>query len=174
LWEMWIFSELILDPVFFDNGDFDFEKSLFLKSFQAEEFDSKRLSSCDFTGKIVGLALRSWYFSKSLEREKEIIKNIIWFILSAWAREIILLPHSFHKTDLQANDKMFLEQFVRENLILWGETMNEVYEIYKNRQLDICFTMRLHSLILCSVYDIPFINLSYSKKTDETIKKLQE
>ncbi len=172
--EMGIASEIILDPVFSDNGHFSPDKKLLLWVFQAEWFRPEKLASFDFTGKIVGLALRSGYFSKSEVEEKEIIKNLLQFLLGAGAREIILLPHSFHKTDLQANDKVFLEQFETEDIVLWWENMEKIYAIYKNRQIDICFAMRLHSLILCQVYKIPFITLSYAKKTEETIKKLQE
>ncbi|NUJ97956.1 polysaccharide pyruvyl transferase family protein [Candidatus Gracilibacteria bacterium] len=174
LGEMGISSEIILDPVFFDNGKFFPDKNLLLGNFPSKGFDTKNLSSYDFTGKIVGLALRGGYFSKSREEENEIIKNILGFILSAGAREVLLLPHSFHKTDIQANDKIFLEQFVGEDIIIGGENIKKIYEIYKNKQIDICFCMRLHSIILCQVYKIPFITLSYAKKTDETIKKLQE
>jgi len=172
--EMGIASEIILDSVFFDNWKFFPDKNLLLWNFPSKWFDIKNLSSYDFTGKIVGLALRSGYFSKSEAKENEIIKNILWFILNAWAREILLLPHSFHKTDMQANDKIFLEQFETEDIVLWWENIEKIYAIYKNRQIDICFAMRLHSLILCQVYKIPFITISYAKKTDETIKKLQE
>ncbi|MDR1987210.1 MAG: hypothetical protein LBQ24_00060 [Candidatus Peribacteria bacterium] len=47
--------------------------------------------------------------------------------------------------------------------------MNSVYEVYKNKEIDFCFAQRLHSIILCWVYEIPFVGVSYSKKTDEIL-----
>jgi len=44
--------------------------------------------------------------------------------------------------------------------------MQEIYDVYKQKQIDICFSMRLHSMILASVYKIPFFAFSYAKKTD--------
>ena len=50
--------------------------------------------------------------------------------------------------------------------------MQETYEQYKNKKIDICLSQRLHSMILSNVYGIPFIWISYSKKTDEFLKGL--
>jgi len=50
--------------------------------------------------------------------------------------------------------------------------MQESYDIYKNKKIDICLVMRLHAIILSQVYGIDFIAFSYSKKTDEVLKIL--
>jgi polysaccharide pyruvyl transferase WcaK-like protein len=50
--------------------------------------------------------------------------------------------------------------------------MQESYEIYTKKKIDINLAMRLHSIILSHVYSIPYIAISYSKKTDEITKKL--
>jgi polysaccharide pyruvyl transferase WcaK-like protein len=52
--------------------------------------------------------------------------------------------------------------------------MMEVYDAYKNKEIDICIAMRLHSIILSHVYEIPFIGLSYSTKTDEVLNELKK
>jgi polysaccharide pyruvyl transferase WcaK-like protein len=50
--------------------------------------------------------------------------------------------------------------------------MMSVYETYKNKEIDFCFAMRLHSIILCQVYGISFMGVSYSTKTEEILKEL--
>jgi len=52
------------------------------------------------------------------------------------------------------------------------KSMQEVYEAYTKRGVDINIAMRLHSIILSEVYEIPYIALSYSQKTEEQLKKL--
>jgi polysaccharide pyruvyl transferase WcaK-like protein len=42
--------------------------------------------------------------------------------------------------------------------------MSETYYNYKEKRIDFCFAMRLHSMILSQVYGIPFIGLKYSNK----------
>jgi polysaccharide pyruvyl transferase WcaK-like protein len=39
--------------------------------------------------------------------------------------------------------------------------------------MDLCLAMRLHSMILSQVYEIPFVAFSYSKKTEELVKKIR-
>jgi polysaccharide pyruvyl transferase WcaK-like protein len=71
---------------------------------------------------------------------------------------VILLPHSFHKNDKQANDHLFLSKFLRINeKIRIINSMEEVYTKYIYKEFDICLAMRLHSIILSQVYEIPFI-----------------
>jgi polysaccharide pyruvyl transferase WcaK-like protein len=52
-------------------------------------------------------------------------------------------------------------------------SLQEVYNAYRNREIDFCFAERLHSIILCQVYGIPFIGVSYSKKTEEILGELK-
>lgn len=111
--------------------------------------------------KKVWLAFRSW----KLQDENKQISELIDLIISNGG-EVILLPHSFHKTDILANDYEFLKQFVREKVSITN-SMFETYEIYKKNLIDICISMRLHSMILSQVYDIDFISISYSQKTSE-------
>jgi polysaccharide pyruvyl transferase WcaK-like protein len=39
--------------------------------------------------------------------------------------------------------------------------------------MDFCFAERLHSIILCQVYDIPFLGVTYSTKTKEILEELK-
>jgi len=50
--------------------------------------------------------------------------------------------------------------------------MKESYEIYTNKKIDLNLASRLHSIILSQVYEIDFIAISYSTKTDEIISYL--
>lgn len=69
---------------------------------------------------------------------------------------------------------MFMEEFTREGREI-KTSLSEVYNWYiENQNKKLLVSMRLHSIILASVYDIPQIVLSYSQKTDEVIKKLQD
>lgn len=156
-------SEIILDPVFSDNGEVGLEKytkNFLLKKIEANTFFLWDIKGIDFSGKRVWLALRSWY----LNNEKTVINEIIDFILnSGW--KIVLLPHSFHTWDDSANDFKFLSQFIQP----WVDTttsLNETYEIYKQKKIDFCLSMRLHSMILSQVYWIDFIAIKYAKKWD--------
>jgi polysaccharide pyruvyl transferase WcaK-like protein len=36
-------------------------------------------------------------------------------------------------------------------------SMQETYDFYKNKKLDIVLAQRLHSIILSQVYEIPFV-----------------
>lgn len=168
--ELWINSSLVLDPVFYDNGENTLEKWILLWSFSSKNFRPEMLEWIDFTGKIVGVALRKWYFSKFEHLEKLMVAEFFHFLLEKWAREIVLIPHSFHPTDNSANDRVFLDQFLSDKVVIAGETLEEVYRVYTEKRIDLCIAMRLHSIILSQVYKIPFISLSYAKKTEEIIK----
>ncbi|MBT3727524.1 hypothetical protein HOG21_07940 [bacterium] len=85
------------------------------------------------------------------------MNQIIDYLLEKKAK-VILLPHSFHKTDDLANDFKFLNKFFRINeQVLIVDSMEDVYSKYIYREFDICLAMRLHSMILSQVYSIPFI-----------------
>ncbi len=172
--EIWIDSQIKKDPVFFDNWLETNQKSI-IWSIDSKNFDISKLEAFDFKNIKVWIAFRTWYLveksnmSRRLEQWK--IKEIINYIIKSWWK-VILLPHSFHDWDIVSNDYLFLKQFVWD----WVEikkSMFEVYDVYKNREIDICFSMRLHSIILSHVYRIPFIWVSYSQKTDEILNSLK-
>lgn len=170
LQELWIQSEVVQDPVFFDTNQN--EKGGVLFSNTSEQFNIKSLSRIDFQDKKVGIALRKWFLGKTKNEhlEKLMIEEILSHIESKWGK-IVLLPHSFHKTDILANDFVFLSQFLKEGRSI-SESMYETYNIYLHKEIDICFSMRLHSIILSHIYGIDIVALSYSKKTEEVLKKL--
>lgn len=166
-------SEVVLDPVFYDNGDFTPDKKLVLASIASKSFRPEMLENIDVSWKIIGVALRKWYFSKFEHLEKLMVAEFIHFLLEKWAREILLIPHSFHIIDNDANDRVFLENFVSDKVVIAWEDIKEVYSVYKEKRIDMCISMRLHSIILSAVYKIPFVSLSYAKKTEEIMKMLK-
>lgn len=185
--DIWIESILLDDPVmsdkncssFFPLGGESWKEVLCGENSEegiiwvhnSKSFQISDLVHYDFTSKKVWLALRSWYFwKKSWEEERIFIDKCCRYIEEKWW-SIIFLPHSFHDLDTLANDYIFMKQFLTENREI-KTNMQEVYEVYQNRKTDINISMRLHSIILSHVYEIPQIVLSYSVKTDEIIKKL--
>ena len=163
-----ISSEIVKDPVFFENN----KKWTILNAINSREFSLKDIEKYNFWNKKVWIALRKGYIwtSRNDKIEELLVNEVLNFIEKKWGK-IILLPHSFHKVDIKANDKVFLEKFMTEKREI-KNSLEDVYEIYKKREIDICIGMRLHSIILSYVYGIDCIALSYSIKTDETIKKL--
>jgi len=118
-----------------------------------------------------------WLSLRNQNREnytKNIIEIINYFLKNNC--EIILIPHSFHKTDKKANDYIFLNKIknnINSNKIKICNNLDESYKIYTNKIIDLNLASRLHSIILSQVYNIGFIAISYSTKTDEVIKKLK-
>lgn len=160
LTKLWIKSQKVLDPVFYDNGEFIENNKLLLKSIEPNEFWVWIFSTVDISWKTIWLALRKWYFWK---KEIDKINEVIEYLLKNNSK-IILLPHSFHKNDEVANDYLYLKQFLKP----WVEISNSIYEtydFYKQKKIDLCLSMRLHSMILSKVYGIEFIAIKYSKKT---------
>ncbi len=187
--EIWIESEVIDDPVFFDKDeiiDFIWEKAvkkyefknLLVKKIESSEFNLKDLEMIDFSDKKVWVAFRSWFITKSWNKKIEILvfREFLNYLVSQNAT-VYMLPHSIHKEDINSNDLAFYKNVLEGNKykdkVVLLNTIESVYEIYKNSLIDVCLSMRLHSMILSQVYDIPFIAFSYSKKTAELIKKLK-
>ncbi len=167
---LWIKSEIELDPVFFDNWNPP-EKTSQIEKINSFEFSVENLKNKDFSfsGKTVWIAFRSSYLVKksniSERMEEWILREIIIYLVLSGAK-IIMLPHSFHKTDKKANDYIFLKKFIWNNSVEIKKDLSSVYNIYKNKKIDFCLSMRLHSMILCEVYQIPYIAVSYSNKTE--------
>jgi len=171
--KLWIESEIILDPVFYDNKEAKINRNLCLKKLDSKNFKLDDLKYIDFSWKKVWLAFRRGYFSKSENPQIEIyiIKELIEYLQSKKAK-VILLPHSFHKTDILANDFEWMKLILGkvENVEI-TTSMFDTYEVYKDKKIDICMAERFHSIILSNVYDIPFVAFSYSKKTFEVLKE---
>jgi len=166
--KLWINSKIVKDPVFSEIETKNRDNFL-IKKVKANKFWVADLEELDLEWKKVALALRSWYLDSDSSREEEKINQIIDYLLEKKAK-VILLPHSFHKTDYLANDFKFLNKFFRINeQVLIVDSMEDVYSKYIYREFDICLAMRLHSMILSQVYSIPFIWISYSTKTDELL-----
>ncbi len=173
---LWINSTIEKDPVFYDAWELVTKKSI-IWTVSSYFFDKTLFSDFDLSWKKIGLAIRAWYFVEksnvSVRMEEWRIREVINYLVWEWA-QVVLLPHSFHDSDDLANDFLFLINFVWEEGVSIKQDMNEVYEAYKNKEIDICIAMRLHSIILSHVYEIPFIGLSYSTKTDEVLNELKK
>lgn len=173
---LWINSTIEKDPVFYDAWELVTKKSI-IWTVSSYFFDKTLFSDFDLSWKKIGLAIRAWYFVEksnvSVRMEEWRIREVINYLVWEWA-QVVLLPHSFHDSDDLANDFLFLTNFVWETWVSIKQDMNEVYEAYKNKEIDICIAMRLHSIILSHVYEIPFIGLSYSTKTDEVLNELKK
>ncbi|MDD3794143.1 MAG: polysaccharide pyruvyl transferase family protein [Candidatus Gracilibacteria bacterium] len=169
-------SNIEKDPVFYDDGELVTKKSI-IGTVSSYHFDKTLFRDFDLSGKKIGLAIRAGYFVEksniSSRMEEGRIREVINYLVGQGA-EVVLLPHSFHDSDELANDFLFLTNFVGETGVSIKQDMNEVYETYKNKEIDICVAMRLHSIILSHVYEIPFIGLSYSTKTDEVLNELKK
>jgi len=160
-------SEVVLDPVFYDNK---FENNISdiiwkinIKGNIIEQI--KNIKDLNIEWKKVWLAFRSWF----IQNERVIIWEVIEYLLNKWAK-VVLIPHSFHLDNQESNDYNFLSYFSDKYWISIKKTMLESYNIYKNNNIDYCFSMRLHSIILSTVYGIKIISFSYSKKTEILIK----
>lgn len=176
LQSVWIKSEIEKDPVFYDKWELQ-DKNYCIKKTISTEFKITDLDNIKFSWKKVWIAFRAFYLSSSkaeemtkFEKRLEFLKveEIINYI-KKWGWEPILLPHSFHKTDEKANDYTFLRPFAKKYTLIISENIQETYLFYKDKKIDICFSMRLHSIILSTVYEIPFVAFSYSIKTDEVL-----
>lgn len=155
---LWVDSTIIKDPVFSDNWDYVDNPSLELKSINASEFSLEDIKDIDFSQKKVWIAFRSWY----LGNEELIIKEVINYIISNLG-EVVLLPHSFHKIDKKANDYEFLSLYEWDKVSI-TKNMQETYDVYNQKKIDICLSMRLHSVILSKVYRIEYVKIIYADK----------
>jgi polysaccharide pyruvyl transferase WcaK-like protein len=175
LHEMKIVAHEIEDPVFHDNPLYLPKRKSLLQVLPSTSFQLKDLEHIDIQDKKIGIAFRSGYIARWKNKDVEVAKiwEMIHFLIGRGAKKILLLPHSFHKADKQANDFIFLRQFISSKVDIC-DSMEEVYDQYRFKKIDLCFAMRLHSIILSQVYSIPFIAFSYAQKTDEIIKKITQ
>lgn len=173
---LWINSSIEKDPVFYDAWELVTKKSI-IWTISSYHFDKTLFRDFDLAWKKIWLALRAWYFVEksnvSVRMEEWRIREVINYLVWEWA-QVVLLPHSFHDSDDLANDLLFLINFVWESGVSIKQNMFEVYDAYKNKEIDICIAMRLHSIILSHVYEIPFVWVSYSTKTDEVLNELKK
>lgn len=155
-------SKIVDDPVMSEWHD----AGKILGTHAANDIQISDFESYDFFGKKVWLALRKGY----LKWEEKFIENLCTYIEKKWGK-VVFLPHSIHPSDEKANDYIYMKQFLNYEREIYVN-LAEVYTVYSHKMLDVVVSMRLHSMILSRVYGIPQIALSYSKKTDELLKKL--
>ncbi len=187
----WDILSLEKDPVFSNKKKYRVRKMALTiekpvtknTSFQVY-IDSKKLSSfwsilkshsINFNGKRVGVSMRSlpidWY-------EADLIDILSQIIEKGW--DLIFIPHSFHASDTLANDfiflekiKIFLEKKFNKQFFI-ASNLEESYETYTQKKIDINLAQRLHAIILSYTYEINFIAISYSKKTDEILNQMRK
>lgn len=173
--EIGIKSEIVDDPVMqesphlWEELKWGYVKGNILKTLCSQNFSTEDFKMHDFTGKKVGLALRSWYMWSEGNKK---VEELCQFIENKWGK-IVFLPHSLHPTDIQANDYEFMKQFINYEREIYA-SLGEVYSAYTHKLIDIVISMRLHSIILSYVYGIDQITLSYSQKTEEVLKKFMK
>lgn len=178
LLKVWIKSEIIDDPVLSENIENKDIKSYLIKEIETYNFSLKDLENIDLENKNIWITFRAWYIWKSWSEKLEIfmVRELIELLLSKNSK-VFLLPHSINLTDRKSNDLEYYKKIVSwtkfEYKVYIAETIEEVYDFYKERKLDLCLAMRLHSMILSQVYEIPFVAFSYSKKTEELVKKIR-
>lgn len=150
----------------------DLKSKLILKNLKIESsliYDPVFLLSTKeenkFKTKTVWISLRKGY----LKNEEENIKQMVLFLSRLWYK-IIFLTHSFHLKDWLANDYEFLKTFSKKYKLWITNSLIETLSVYK--KLDFVIAMRFHSIILSIIYNIPFLWLSYSQKTEEILKTI--
>ena len=151
-------SGILADPVLSDQVIA--KKWKLLKSLDSRSFDRADFEWIDFQGKKIGIAMRQLKWNSYKKRVRELLE----YIVQCWWK-LVYLPHSFHKTDELANDYCFLWWF--QEKIKWKIThsMEETYNVYTAKKIDMLIGQRLHSMILAQVYGIEYVWLSYSDKT---------
>ncbi len=178
LQNQWIKSEIIDDPVFSENWNFETDNSYLIKEIESYNFSLKDLENVPIENKKIWITFRSSFIWKSWNEKIEIfmIRELVEFLLSKNCK-IFFLPHSLHSIDSKSNDLDYYKKIILwtklENKVSIIETLEEVYNFYKEKKIDLCLAMRLHSMILSQVYEIPFVAFSYSKKTEELVKKIR-
>lgn len=114
------------------------------------------------TIKTIGIALRKWFLPDAVVREICQKLSSLWY-------EILLLPHSLHPTDEISHDGYYLQDFLSPG-ISTTQTIEQTLEGYK--KCHIMLSMRLHSMILAIDHHVPFIGISYGKKTQYLLQDL--
>lgn len=125
--------------------------------------NSKKLND---KSKLIWISLRYKY----LKDEENNIKQIILYLSKKWY-DITFISHSIHEEDRLANDYLLLRDFAKKYNLWITRTIKDTLSTYPN--LKFVIWMRLHSLVLSTIFDIPFLALNYWVKTDELLKNLE-
>lgn len=112
--------------------------------------------------KKIWFAIRWW----CIKDEQKSIEEMIEFVQSLWF-EPLFFSHSFHEK-IDENDAISMNKIAQKYNIKQTKNIQETLTLYS--ELDYVIAGRLHASILSTVYAIPHIILSYSRKTDEFAK----
>ena len=114
----------------------------------------------------VGISVRASY----IPDEARAIREMVWYIRAS-GYEVVFLSHSLHPTDPHADDAAFVRGiFTGEEAVRITETLAETLVAYE--EVELVVGMRLHSMILSTVYAIPFLPVSYGAKTREYLDSI--
>ena len=181
--------ELLKDPVFYDkennlNVQKIINKKHLISDLKIKDLNVQNIKKI-IENKNINLEWKKIWIALRRQKSEKYLENIVQIIKYFLDKKvkIIFIPHSFHKTDNLANDFLFFEEILNSPVIPFNKgdedkikickTMKESYEIYKQKKIDLNLASRLHSIILSQVYEIDFIWVSYSKKTDEVLKMMK-
>lgn len=114
------------------------------------------------TQKTIGVAFRKGFLPDAVV--SEMMKK-----LQKEGYEILLLPHSLHPTDENSHDGYYLQNFLFPG-VKTSQSIEQTLEYYK--QCHIVLAMRFHSMILASIHSIPFVGISYGKKTSSLLSEM--
>lgn len=116
----------------------------------------------EFQSRTIGIALRKGFVPD--ETILQIIKK-----LTALGYKILLLPHSLHPMDESSHDGYYLQDFLLPG-VETTQSIEQTLQGYK--KCHIIIAMRLHSMILAIDHHIPFVGMSYSKKTNSLLSEI--
>ncbi|MDB5083355.1 MAG: polysaccharide pyruvyl transferase CsaB [Bacilli bacterium] len=113
----------------------------------------------------IGVAIRNWSTDSPYHERLAAVLDI----LARQGHTIIFIPMQYPR-DVAASKKV--ADFMQETSILLDRqfTYHEVSTIIAS--LDLVIGMRLHSLILASVFEVPFVSLSYDPKIDRFVQRM--
>lgn len=77
--------------------------------------------------------------------------------------EVYFLNHSFHPDSANENDALWLQDIADRFGVHSTQSIEETYSLYQDMRFIV--SMRLHANILGCLYGVPFVSLSYGKKT---------
>lgn len=116
--------------------------------------------------KTVGISVRDWKNEKRYK--KEIAKMADQFISMDW--NVIFIPMQY-PSDVSAS-KEILKEMNNTGAVLIEKQLGfkEIISLIGN--MDFVLGMRLHSIILAAVMNVPFVGISYDPKIDRFVERI--
>ena len=120
----------------------------------------------DFKKSTIAISVRNWKNEQLFK--KELAKMADEFIQLGW--NVIFLPMQY-PSDIEASLDI-VSQMKYQQAVIIDHKMNfkDILSIIAN--VDFVIGMRLHSIILAAVMNIPFVGISYDPKIDRFVERL--